>query len=73
VEKASDALTRKTIEFAVPHEQLGAELAEELTTHIEKWLPDSADRERWTQEEPWEQYERLIPSFRKSSKTLSEI
>jgi len=57
IEKASDALTRRNIELAVPHEQLGAELAESLTTHIEKWLPDSADRERWTQEEPWEQYE----------------
>jgi hypothetical protein len=49
---ASDALTRKTADIAVPLEQLGAEMAEEMTTNIEKWLPDTPDRERWSQEEP---------------------
>jgi hypothetical protein len=36
----------------VPLEQLGAEMAKEMTTNIEKWLPDTPDRERWSQEEP---------------------
>ncbi len=27
-------------------------MAEELVTNIEKWLPDTPDRERWSQEEP---------------------
>lgn len=54
VEKAADAITRKITEFAVPLEQAGLENAEEMTTHIEKWLPDSADRERWKMEEPLE-------------------
>jgi len=49
---AQDALTKKTADIAVPLEQLGAEMAEEMTTNIEKWLPDSPDRERWSQEEP---------------------
>ena len=49
---AKDALTKKTADIAVPLEQLGAEMAKEITTNIEKWLPDTPDRERWSQEEP---------------------
>ncbi|MFO0910123.1 MAG: hypothetical protein U0794_17565 [Isosphaeraceae bacterium] len=49
---ARDALTRKAADIAVPLEQLGAEMAKEMTTNIEKWLPDSPDREKWSQEEP---------------------
>jgi hypothetical protein len=49
---ARDALAKKSIEIAVPLEQLGAEMAKEMTTNIEKWLPDTPDRERWSQEEP---------------------
>ena len=49
---AEGALTKKTADIAVPLEQLGAEMAEEMTTNIEKWLPDTPDRERWSQEEP---------------------
>jgi hypothetical protein len=45
-------LTAKTADIAVPLEQLGAEMAEEMTTNIEKWLPDTPDRDRWSQEEP---------------------
>jgi len=54
VEKAADAISKKTLELAVPLEQSGLELADELTTHIEKWLPDTADREQWKMEEPLE-------------------
>ena len=49
---AEDALTKKSADIAVPLEQLGAEMAKELTTNIEKWLPDTPDREKWSQEEP---------------------
>jgi hypothetical protein len=48
---AADALTKKSVEIAVPLEQLGYERAEELVTNIEKWLPDTPDREKWSQEE----------------------
>ena len=48
---AKDALTKKTCDIAVPLEQLGYEMAEEIKTNMEKWLPDTPDRERWSQEE----------------------
>ena len=48
---AKDALTKKCADIAVPLEQLGAEMAEEIKTNMEKWLPDKADRDRWSQEE----------------------
>ena len=49
---AKDALTKKSADIAVPLEQLGAEMAKEMTTNIEKWLTDTPDREKWSQEEP---------------------
>jgi hypothetical protein len=48
---AEDALTKKSVDIAVPLEQLGYERAEELATNFEKWLPDTPDREKWSQEE----------------------
>jgi len=48
---AEDALLKKTADIAVPLEQLGAEMAEEIRTNLEKWLPDTPDREKWSQEE----------------------
>ena len=49
---AEDALLKKSADIAVPLEQLGYEKAKEMTTNIEKWLPDTPDREKWSQEEP---------------------
>ncbi|MCS7238843.1 MAG: hypothetical protein NZ899_11325 [Thermoguttaceae bacterium] len=51
IKMAEDALLKKTVDIAVPLEQLGYEMAEELKTNLEKWLPDTPDRERWSQEE----------------------
>lgn len=51
IKMAEGALLEKTKDIAVPLEQLGAEMAEEITTNMEKWLPDTPDRERWSQEE----------------------
>jgi hypothetical protein len=48
---AEDSLNAKSADIAVPLEQLGYERAEEMSTNIEKWLPDSPDREKWSQEE----------------------
>ncbi len=48
---AEDALLKKSADIAVPLEQLGYERAEEITTNMEKWLPDTPDREKWSQEE----------------------
>lgn len=51
IKMAEDALLKKACDIAVPLEQLGYEMAKELTTNLEKWLPDTPDRERWSQEE----------------------
>jgi hypothetical protein len=51
IKMAADALTKKSVEIAVPLEQLGYERAEEIKTNLEKWLPDTPDREKWSQEE----------------------
>jgi hypothetical protein len=51
VEKAAAALEGKNIELAVPLEQSGLELAEELTTNLEKWLPDVRDKIKWNMED----------------------
>ncbi|MBI3829741.1 MAG: hypothetical protein HY291_09505 [Planctomycetes bacterium] len=52
VEMAKDALSKKAAEIAVAVEESGVEDAKSLTTHIEKWLPDKPDREKWSMEEP---------------------
>ena len=57
VEMAKDALTKKAAEIAVPIEQAGLELAESMTTHIDKWLPDTPDRDKWSMEEALGEYE----------------
>jgi hypothetical protein len=49
--QAEDSLTKKSCEIAVPLEQLGYERAEELKSNLEKWLTDTPDREKWSQEE----------------------
>jgi hypothetical protein len=51
IKMAEDALTKKSADIAVPLEQLGYERAEELVTNFEKWLTDTPDREKWSQEE----------------------
>jgi hypothetical protein len=48
---AEDALLKKSADIAVPLEQLGYERADEIKTNLEKWLPDTPDREKWSQEE----------------------
>ncbi len=51
IKMAEDALLKNSADIAVPLEQLGYEMAEEITTNLEKWLPDTPDREKWSQEE----------------------
>ena len=52
VEMAKDALQMKTTEIATALEDNGLMLAEKLTKQLEKWLPDTPDRDRWQMEEP---------------------
>jgi len=51
VEMAKDALARKAMDVVVAMEDLGRENAEEIVENLERWLPDTPDRQRWQQEE----------------------
>jgi hypothetical protein len=51
VEMAADALAKKAMDVVVPLEELGMEAAEEIVENLERWLPDTPDREKWSQEE----------------------
>ena len=57
VKMAKDALSKKAVEIAVPAEEAGAELAKSLQTNIEKWLPDTPDRQKWQMEEPLQDFQ----------------
>ena len=59
---AEDALLKKSADIAVPLEQLGYERAEEMTTNLERWLPDSPDREKWSQEESLSDADKEAPA-----------
>jgi hypothetical protein len=52
IKLAAKSLYEKKVELAVPQEQSGLEKAEELVHNLEKWLPDTPDREKWLMEEP---------------------
>jgi len=51
VEMAADALSKKATDVVVPLEELGMEAAKEIVENLERWLPDTPDRQRWKQEE----------------------
>jgi len=57
VEMAADALAKKAMDVVVPLEELGMEGAEEIVENLERWLPDTPDRERWSQEDFTGDYE----------------
>lgn len=52
VTMAKDALNKKETEIAVSAEEMGVELAKEITSNLEKWLVDEPDRIKWDQEDP---------------------
>jgi hypothetical protein len=52
VTMAKDALKQKAVEIAVSAEEMGLELAKEQNANLEKWLMDTPDRQKWTQEDP---------------------
>jgi DNA-binding transcriptional MerR regulator len=61
VEKAADALTKKKVEIAVPHEDAGLELAQDLENNLERWLPTTADYQKWVMEDPGTQQDTEVP------------
>jgi hypothetical protein len=52
VKMAADALKQKATEIATPAEENGLELAKEIESNLEKWLPDAPDRQQWKMEDP---------------------
>ncbi|MBI2898682.1 MAG: hypothetical protein HYY17_00710 [Planctomycetes bacterium] len=52
VKLAADALNKKAVEMAIPHEESGLELAKSITENIERWLADAPDNLKWNMEEP---------------------
>lgn len=70
VQMASDALKKKAAEIATALEDNGVELAEALTTHIEKWLPDTPDRDQWKMEEALGDYETPMAELPKELEDL---
>lgn len=57
VKKVTDDLLPKPTTISVTEEQTGLELATELTTRIEKWLPDAPDHIKWEMAEPSKEYD----------------
>ena len=53
VTMAKDALSKKAAEIATPAEENAAKTVEEMEMdNIEKWLPDTPDRTKWSMEDP---------------------
>jgi len=52
VTMAKDALSKKAVEIATSAEDNAVENARTLTTNLEKWLPDTPDRDKWVMEDP---------------------
>ncbi|HUS57994.1 MAG TPA: hypothetical protein VM141_05010, partial [Planctomycetota bacterium] len=67
---AKDALQAKAAELATALEDAGLELAEAMTTHIEKWLPDKPDRLEWKMEESLGDYETPMAELPKELEDL---
>lgn len=57
LQKAAESLTAGASEIAVAIGEAGLELAERLVDNIEKWIPEGADRTKWSMEEPIGDYE----------------
>lgn len=65
VTMARDALSKQAAEIAVADEDMGLESAKELSSNIEKWLGNSPDRTKWTQEDPTGKTDTPMPELPK--------
>jgi hypothetical protein len=57
VELAAGSMKMKEMEISTFAATTGLELAESMTTHLEKWLSDKPDRIAWKMEEPLKDYD----------------
>ena len=62
---AKDALKQKAAEVAVAIEENGIDNAKTLTSNIEKWLSNTPDRTKWTQEDPLTKTDLNMPELPK--------
>jgi len=70
VKMAKDALSEKATEIATPAEEAGLEGAKSIQTNIEKWLPDTPDRQKWQMEEPLMDYQTPMAELPKELEDL---
>jgi hypothetical protein len=54
---SGEHLAKKDIHLAIPESQTGLELAEEITSNLERWLSESPDHIKWDMEEPSAKYD----------------
>ncbi len=52
VQISEQAMKKQAIHLAISAEQIGLELAEQLTHNLERWLANEPDRKQWELEEP---------------------
>jgi len=57
IESSAQNLKKKAITMAISESQIGLELAEEITSNLEKWLAEAPDNLKWDLEEPSKDYE----------------
>ena len=67
---AKDALKQKAAEVAVAAEENGIDNAKTLTSNIEKWLSNTPDRTKWTQEDPLSKTDLNMPELPKELEDL---
>jgi hypothetical protein len=70
VTMAKDALSQKAAEIATALEDNGIENAKTLTANIEKWLPDTPKRQKWSMEDPAGQENIQAPELPKELEDL---
>lgn len=64
IQSSNENLKKKAIHMAVAESQTGLELAEEITSNLEKWMAEFPDYIKWDMEEPSKDYdvpEALLP------------
>ena len=57
VESSESNLKKGDVHMAVSEAQIGLELAEEITSNLERWLSEFPDYRKWELEEPSKEYE----------------
>jgi hypothetical protein len=56
IQKSIENLKKQAIHMAISESQMGLELAEEITSNLERWLAGTPDNIKWDLEEPSKDY-----------------